>query len=103
METLSLKVACMGLSPSSLRFDFLRHTSKVELSVIGRMQSPGPSLLAIISIQGVITVAKCSRRLFEAKNFNHKGMQNLQSKPSLLYPPKPAGHESDLQNFVGFL
>ena len=67
-------VAWMEDSPSSLKFVFLSHPSEVELSVIERLQSPGPSLLAIVSIQGVITVNKCSGRLFEALSTSHDGV-----------------------------
>ena len=67
-----INVVFIGVSTHSLKFDFLRHTSEVELFVIGRLQYPETSLLAIISIQVVIIVAKCSRRVFEVQSFNHK-------------------------------
>mgnify|MGYP001764559211 CR=1 FL=1 len=48
--------------------DFRIHPALVVLSVIDSAQSPLVNLPASISTHGVITAARCSRRLLEARN-----------------------------------
>ena len=100
---LILKDAWMGLSPSLEKFDFFSHPSTVVLSVIKRMQSWGLRQPAMMSTQGEIIAARCSSRLFEALKSRWSGSRyHLYTHPLLLYPPNPAGHESDLYMWVGF-
>jgi hypothetical protein len=88
--------AWMGLLPSSEKFDFFSHPSAVVLSIIDRMQSWGLRRPAMMSTQGDMTAARCSSRLFEALKSRWSGRYHLHAHPSLLYPPNPAGHESNL-------
>ena len=57
-----------------MKFDFFDHPSDVELSIIEMLQSPVPSLFSMMSTHGLITVARCSSRLFDAQNYKFKGM-----------------------------
>ena len=58
----------MGSSPSSMKFDFRSQPSEVVLSVIESAQSPFLSHPAMMSIHGVIIAARCTWRLFDARN-----------------------------------
>ena len=73
LATSDLTVAWVGSSLSSLKFVLWDQLSEVELSVINREQSPGWSLLAMISIHGVMIDAICSNRLLEALNWRCEG------------------------------
>jgi len=86
----------MGLSPSSLKLDFLSHPSAVVLSVIDKTQSWLFRRPAMMSTHGEIIAARCSSKLFDARNRRCFGRYHLQAQPLSLYPPNPAGHESDL-------
>ncbi len=86
--------AWMGHSLSSVKFDFLSHPSAVVLSVIKRAQSWCLSHPAMMSTQGEMTAARCSRRLFEALNRKFSGRYHCHAQPLWLYPPNPSGHES---------
>ena len=66
-------IAWVGSSPSSMKFDFLSQPSEVVLLVIKSAQLPFLSRPVIISIHGVIIAARCSRRLFDTRNFRLLG------------------------------
>ena len=87
--------ACVSSSEVSRKFVFLSHPSDVVLSVMDRTQSLSVSLPTMRSIQGVITDARCSSRLFDARKRRSSGTFHRQAKPLWLYPPRPCGHESD--------
>ncbi len=48
-----------------------------------------------MSIHSEMIAARCSKKLFDALNFKGSGMYQRQAKPSSLYPPSPAGKESE--------
>jgi hypothetical protein len=48
-----------------------------------------------MSIHGEIIAARCSNKLFDALNFKRLRMYQRQAKPLSLYPPSPAGQESE--------
>jgi hypothetical protein len=86
----------MGLSPNSLKLDFLSHPSAVVLSVIDKTQSWFFRRPARMSTHGEIIASRCLSKLFEAWKRRFFGRYHLHAQPMLLYPPNPARHESDL-------
>ncbi len=84
------------LFPSLLKFNFLSQPSVVVLSVIDKTQSWEFNYPARMSIQGKMIAARCSSRLFDALNFRFSGRYQHHANPLWLYPPSPAGQESDL-------
>jgi hypothetical protein len=91
----TLVVAWIGSMLGSLKFDFRIQPSAVVLSVIESAQSPLLRRPSMMSIHGVITAAKNSSKLFDARNCRSSGILNRQANPWSLYPPKPAGQESE--------
>ena len=79
---------------SSLKFVFHVLPSKVVLSIMDREQLPGLRRPARMSTQGEMTPARCSRKLFEVQNLRLL-LRGRHQYHSLLYPPMPAGHESE--------
>ena len=88
-------------SVSSLKFDLRNQPSLFVLSVIDKVQSPFFSRPAIMSVHGVITAARFSKRLFDARNWRWEGISKRHAKHLWLYPPKPAWHESKRYMCVG--
>jgi hypothetical protein len=74
----------MGSSPSWLKFVFLSQPSEVVLLVIESAQSPNFRHPLMMSTQGVMITARCSRRLFDARNRRWGGRYECQAKPLLL-------------------
>jgi hypothetical protein len=71
--TSSQIVAWIGSSPSLMKFVFFNQASDIVLSVIDRARLPSLSMPMSMSTQGVIIAAKCSNRLFDARNLRSFG------------------------------
>jgi hypothetical protein len=71
----------MGSSSSLLKFVFLSQPYKVVLLVIESEQFSNFRLPLMMSTQCVIMAARCSRRLFDARNRRWGGKYQCQAKP----------------------
>ncbi len=77
-------VACIGLLLYSLKLVYFIHPLVIVLLVIYNAQSPCLSLPLMMSMQGMLTTARNSGKLFVALNWSSSKTLNHQACPWLM-------------------